>query len=267
MPRTFKLTLAYDGTAYAGWQLQAGHPTLQGALEAALADLTGNLVRVIGSGRTDSGVHALGQVVSFTADTPLTPDALTRALNARLPDDIAVLTAEEAAPGFHAIHDAVAKRYRYVLHDGRVRDVFSQRYAWHLRTRVDADLMHQAAQHWLGRHDFKSFQSSGSRRITTERTVSDISVVRGWHGDGDLVVLEVEADGFLYNMVRAMVGTLVTIGRGKQPIDWAGEVLAAGNRKLAGMTAPAHGLFMLHVRYAPGGGCGTTGLNLPHSSG
>jgi tRNA pseudouridine38-40 synthase len=180
---------------------------------------------------------------------------------------MAVVDSEEAPPGFHAIHDAVSKRYRYVVHDGPVRDVFSQPYAWHLRTRVDADLMHQAAQLWLGRHDFKSFQSSGSRRITTERTVLDISVVRGWHGDHDLVVLEVEADGFLYNMVRAMVGTLVYIGREKEPVAWADEVLTACDRKLAGMTAPAHGLFLLHVRYTQNDGCGTIGLNAPQSTG
>jgi len=187
----------------------------------------------VASGRTDSGVHALGQVVSFATDSVLEPAVLQRALNARLPDDIAVLAAEEAPAGFHAIRDAVAKRYRYVIHDGTQRDVFGQHYAWKYRTRLDADRMHAAAQLWLGRHDFKCFQNSGSTRLCTVRTVLDIGVARDWQASADLVTLEVEADGFLYNMVRSMVGTLVEVGRGAQPIEWAAQVLASGRRSAA----------------------------------
>lgn len=247
--RTLKLTLAYDGTAYAGWQVQSGQKTLQGTLEAALAKINGETIRVTASGRTDSGVHALGQVVSFDTESPLSPDVFQRALNAELPHDIAVLDAVEARPGFHAIREAVRKRYRYLLHDGPVLDVFRRQYAWHYRQRLDAEAMHRAAQSLLGTHDFRSFESAWPQRTTSVRTISDISFRRGFDRDDDLVALEVEANGFLYNMVRAIVGTLVEVGRGNRPEGWPAEVLAAQDRRVAGMTAPAHGLFLVRVEY------------------
>lgn len=247
--RTLKLTLAYDGTAYAGWQVQSGQKTLQGTLEAALAKITGEKIRVTASGRTDSGVHALGQVVSFDTESPLAPDVFQRALNAELPHDMAVLEAAEARPGFHAIRDAVRKRYRYLLHDGPIPDVFRRQYAWHYRQRLDASAMHRAAQNLLGKHDFRSFESAWPQRATSVRTITDIFVRRGFDNDEDLIALEVEADGFLYNMVRAIVGTLVEVGRGNRPEAWPGEVLAAQDRRVAGMTAPAHGLFLVQVEY------------------
>ena len=258
--RTLRLILSYDGTAYAGWQVQPQCQTVQGVLEAAIEKITGRSTRTMASGRTDAGVHALGQVVAFRTESELHADVLRRALNAELPRDVAVREVTEAPDGFHPIRDAVRKRYRYVIHDGRVRDVFQRQYCWHyVRGRLDADAMNRAAQALLGRHDFSSFESSGAERESSVRTVFDISVKRGRAGRPDQffadqiipdqVLLEVEADGFLYNMVRAIVGTLVEVGRGAQRETWPAEVLRAVDRAAAGPTAPPQGLFLLRVDY------------------
>jgi tRNA pseudouridine38-40 synthase len=254
--RTLKLTIAYDGTAYAGWQLQPNAPTVQGTLENAVAKVTGQHVRILASGRTDAGVHALGQVVGFRTECMLPPDVLVRAVNANLPRDIAVLDAAEACEGFHPICHAVRKRYRYTIHDGPIRDVFRRHFAWHyVYGRLDADAMSRAAASLLGKHDFSSFETSGAERKTSVRTVFDVSVERGRAGDlpdfgsGDIVRIDVEADGFLYNMVRTIVGTLVEVGRGSQSEGWPGEVLAAKDRRVAGPTAPPQGLCLLRVEY------------------
>ena len=251
MLRTLKLTISYDGTAYAGWQWQANGPSVQAALEATLAKVVKQASRITASGRTDRGVHALAQVVSFSTTSRITPEALKRALNAELPEDIAVHAVEEAPVDFHPICDAIRKRYRYVIHDGREPVVFARHYCWHVRQRLDAERMDRAAQAWLGRHDFASFQSSNSRRLSTVRTVYELSMARDPQ-DRDFIRFEVEADGFLYNMVRTMVGTLVVVGRGKHPESWTAEVLAARDRRQAGMRAPAQGLFLLRVDYLPG---------------
>jgi len=187
--RTLKLTLAYDGTAYAGWQVQPGQKTLQGVLEEALEKITGRPVRTTASGRTDAGVHALGQVVSFQTENRLPVDVLRRALNAQLPDDMAVLEAADAPDGFHAIRHALGKRYRYVIHDGPVRDVFSRCYCWSLGRRLDARAMHLAAAGLLGTHDFSSFQTSGAPRRSSVRTIRDISVRRGSQDRKDVIIL------------------------------------------------------------------------------
>ena len=270
--RTLKLTIAYDGTAYAGWQLQPDKPTVQGTLENAIAKVTGQHVRILASGRTDAGVHALGQVVGFRTDSALPPEVLLRAINANLPHDVAVLDVAEAPDGFHPICHAVRKRYRYMIHDGPVRDVFCRHFAWHyVYGRLDADAMRRAAAALLGTHDFSSFESSGAERKTSVRTVFDLSVERGRAGDGrgssiaglaignaalsgavqpdDFIIIEIEADGFLYNMVRAIVGTLVEVGRGSQPESWPAEVLRAVDRRLAGPTAPPQGLCLVRVEY------------------
>jgi tRNA pseudouridine38-40 synthase len=291
--RTIKLTLAYDGTDFAGWQTQRGRRTVQQTLEATLEKVTGRPTRTLASGRTDAGVHALGQVVGLKTDTRLPLDVLRRALNAELPHDMAVLDVAEAPSGFHPTRHALRKRYRYVIHDGPVRDVFQRRYCWHYAYgRLDAEAMQRAAAALQGTHDFSSFETSGAPRKTSVRTVSDLTVRRGRGGglqspgsgpflgqeallsvqtiarehgsdpiacdavlrrgrggEQDFVVLEIEANGFLYNMVRAIVGTLVEVGRGAESETWPGEVLAAGNRRLAGRTAPPQGLFLVQVDY------------------
>ncbi len=181
--RTFKLTVAYDGTAYAGWQFQCDRTTVQETLEKAITRVTGSRAQTLASGRTDAGVHAAGQVVSVRTNSALPPDVLLRAVNANLPDDVAVLDVAEAGEGFHPIRDVVRKRYRYVIHDGPIRPVFERQFVWHYRYgRLDADAMQRAASALVGTHDFSSFQTSGATRKTSVRTVFDLSIQRGREG-------------------------------------------------------------------------------------
>ena len=247
--RTIKLTLAYDGTAYAGWQVQRGRLTVQEVLETALVQVTGESIRVMASGRTDTGVHALGQVVAFRTLSRMPPEVLRRALNANLPHDVAVLDVAEAPKGFHATRSAKRKRYRYVLHDGPVRDVFLRTTAWRCHTPLDVEAMDRSVQALRGTHDFSSFETSGSERLTSVRTIYDIQVRRGQGDQRHQVTLEVEANGFLYNMVRTIVGTAVEVGRGSRSEAWVAEVLQSRDRRTAGRTAPPQGLFLVHVIY------------------
>jgi tRNA pseudouridine38-40 synthase len=241
------MTLSYDGTAYGGWQVQVNANTIQAEVERALQIVMGQPIRAVASGRTDAGVHAVGQIVSFAAETALADDVLRRALDANLPKDIVALEVREVPAGFHAIRDTVRKRYRYVIQDGPLRDVFVQRYAWYFPHRLDVRAMSQAARLLVGRHDFSSFETAGSRRANSVRTIYDLAAHRQSGDHLERVVIEVEADGFLYNMVRNIVGTLVEVGRGKQPVGWVSDVLRARDRKVAGMTAPPQGLFLLRV--------------------
>jgi tRNA pseudouridine38-40 synthase len=246
---TFKLTLAYDGTDFAGWQWQPKQRTVQGELQETLKRITQEEIHCTASGRTDAGVHALGQVVSFDAATYLMPAALAKALNAELPEDMLVCEVVEAPFRFHAREHALRKRYRYVIQDGRLPDLFDRKYVWHVYRRLDVEAMRQAAQALVGTHDFASYESSGSRRLSTERTIYDLLVERRQAELTDRVVIEVEADGFLYNMVRNIAGTLVAVGKGKQPISFPAEALTKCDRRAAGMTAPAQGLFLVGVEY------------------
>jgi tRNA pseudouridine38-40 synthase len=247
--RFFKLTLAYDGTDFLGWQRQPGRRTVQGVLEKVLGKILQEPVLCKSSGRTDSGVHALAQIVGFQSATRLSPEAITKALNAELPDDLFVFDVSETSPDFHPIRDAVRKRYRYVIQDGRVRDIFDRQYVWQIFARLNVEAMQQAAKHLVGTHDFASFESHGSSRLTTERTIYDLLVERREAERTDRVIIEVEADGFLYNMVRNIAGTLMLIGKGKHPPEWPLEILAAKDRRVAGMTAPPQGLFLMWVEY------------------
>lgn len=254
MLRTFKLTIAYDGTDFAGWQVQPGRPTIQGMLQQAFRVITGNDVQVVGSGRTDSGVHAIAQVASCRVSWRAESDKLVSALNANLPDTILVRHAAEAPNGFHAIRDAIGKRYRYQLQIGGSRNPFGFRHRWRLTGKLDLEQMRSAAARIVGRHDFASFQASGSDRKTTVRNVRACELITQQADtcdNGLHVAIEVEADGFLYNMVRNIVGSLVEVGRGKYQPDWIEHVIAQRDRALAGPTAPPHGLFLLRVDYAP----------------
>lgn len=248
--RTIRLTLAYDGTAYAGWQRQLGKPTVQETVESALKQIIGEHATVAASGRTDAGVHALAQVAAFRTTAKLTPAAFQRALNAYLPRDIAVLEAVEAAFEFHPRKYAKRKRYRYVIHNSRTHDAFRRNYAWHYCFgKLDAPAMHRAAQHWRGTHDFRAFETQWPQRSSSVRTMFDLECRRLPPPNDRLIYFEVEGDGFLYNMVRTMVGTLVEVGRRRRDEAWTAEILAGGDRRLAGMKVPAAGLFLVSVGY------------------
>lgn len=244
--RNLKLTIAYDGTEFHGWQLQPGLRTVQETLESALTPLCGGTrPNCNASGRTDAGVHALGQVVNFLTGSKLPPETFVRALNATLPPDLRVHDAVEVPQAFHATLDARSKRYRYVVEDSPVADPFRRRTAWHVIHTLDAERMQRAAQALLGRHDFRSFETNWPNRASSVRTIFAATVERV----GPTVQVEVEADGFLYNMVRTIAGSLVLIGSGKRPESWLATVIAAQARTEAGPTAPPQGLFLLRVNY------------------
>lgn len=247
--KSFKLTLAYDGADYHGWQIQAEGNTVQAELERAIKTVTGEELRAVASGRTDSGVHALGQVVSFESSTSHGPEILQRAFNGHLPEDIRVLKVERAPHGFHAIRDAVLKRYRYFIQDGGVRDPFLRTWCWYVSQKLDDWEMQDAANELIGEHDFATYQSAGSPRNTTVRKILDFKVERQVGQLCEPIVIEIAANGFLYNMVRNLVGTLVEVGAGKQVVGWPKQILAGKDRKLAGPTAPPQGLFMVAVEY------------------
>jgi tRNA pseudouridine38-40 synthase len=261
---TFKITLAYDGTDLVGWQRQAAGVSVQGLLEDALEDLDGRAVTVIGAGRTDAGVHALGQVASFTLDRVLPAGTMVRALNARLPASVRVIAAAEASSTFHARYAARTKTYRYRMWQGDVMPPFERAYSWHLTGALDLDRMAEAARLIEGRHDFSAFEAAGGAARQTAREVlsSRIAVhpCEAWDPgprddlgpSGRLIAYEVSGTGFLRHMVRTIVGTLVEIGRGRQPPRWIEEVLRSRDRTQAGPTAPAQGLFLVRVAYDAG---------------
>jgi tRNA pseudouridine38-40 synthase len=243
--RNIKLVLSYDGSDFHGWQTQPGFRTVQQALEEAIAALTGEAPAVNASGRTDAGVHAVGQVVNFHTSSQHPPHVFVRGINAHLPPDVVIREAADVAQAFDANRDACAKLYRYVIHDGPVPNPFLRRYCFHARHHLDVDAMRRAAAPLVGKHDFRSFETDWPNRMSSVRTVQHLAVNRV----GDWIWLDVEANGFLYNMVRAIAGTLVNVGRGYWPEMQVAEILKAGDRRLAGPTAPAHGLFLMRVRY------------------
>lgn len=248
-PRWLKLTVAYDGTAYAGWQVQPQLSTVQGTLGDAWHAITGERVSLTASGRTDAGVHALGQVVGLSTHTQLPCERLRQGLNAKLPDDVVVVAVEAAPANFHATHDALKKLYRYQIHNSRVRPLIDRRYRWHLPQSLDVPAMRAAAELLVGRHDFASFETTGSERSSTVRTLTEVRVGQGGAA-GEQIDIEVEGDGFLYNMVRGIAGTLVEVGRGARRPSWITEVLAARDRRAAGPNAPPQGLVLVRVDYA-----------------
>ena len=248
-PRTWKLTLSYDGTGFAGWQVQPRQRTVQGVLEAALARIEGSPVRAAGSGRTDAGVHALGQVASCSMRNPIPAEGLQRALNRLLPAEIRVTGASEADDGFHARHSARAKTYEYRIHRGRICPPFEARYVYWHPFALDEAAMAAAAARFEGERDYRSFASEGGELPeSTVRTIHSSDLRR----EGNLLLYRVRGSGFLYRMVRNLVGTLLEVGRGNLTGDDIDRILLARDRKAAGPTAPARGLFLDSVEYPAG---------------
>ncbi len=246
MNRNFKLTIEYDGTTYFGWQRQVDPNTVQGTIERAVETLTGQPAILTGSGRTDAGVHAMGQVANVHVDTRLSPTVIRRALNALLPRDIAVLSCEEVPADFHARFDAIGKHYRYRIVNRPVAPAVGRQYAWHIPRTLNMQRMTAALAHLTGVHDFKAFEGAGSPRAHTVRNVRHATFDPA---PPDEVHFSIEADGFLRHMVRNIVGTLVDVGLERLSPDDVAHIRASGDRRRAGATAPAQGLFLVAVHY------------------
>lgn len=246
--RTLKLVVAYDGTAYCGWQRQTNGPTIQAAIEDAFVPLLGEPPTVTGAGRTDTGVHALGQVASVRITSDLGVDAIRRALNVRLAPDIRILSVENAARDFHARFAATGKTYRYRIVTSEIVAPFDRWFVWHLPSRMNLDAMRAAAAHLCGRHDFVVFQSAHSSVTETVRTITRLDLSPSHDG----LIVEVHGDGFLRHMVRAIVGTLADVGAGRRDPDSLPSLLRSRTRHQAGNTAPASGLTLVSVDYPPG---------------
>lgn len=270
--RNLRLDIAYDGTEFVGWQVQPNGRSVQAVIESAIRKLTGETVRLLTAGRTDSGVHALGQVANFYSATSIPCENLRRGLQRFLPDDVVIHTVTDVPADFHATYSAVAKRYRYLILNRATGDPLLRPYAWQMRQPLDVPAMQAALPALLGKHDFRCFETQFPNKATSVRTIhqarwqtlptahiwqrtpagvsstGEVQDIRMPTGQ-PLLQFEIVADGFLYNMVRAIVGTCVAIGRGRWEPDKMAEIIAAQDRGQAGETAPPHGLYLVHVQY------------------
>lgn len=251
--RTVKLTIEYDGTELNGWQIQEKHAgrTVQGDIENALTRIFDKHIPVRGAGRTDAGVHALGQVAHFKTSSLMPATEILRALNGNLPRDISIIDAQDVPESFHAQYGATSKLYRYQISNRAVRPALARKYVWHYPYPLNLKAMKTAGEELLGRHDFRSFMASDPSRkpvqgiYDTRRTMLQVQIKR----TGAILTCDFEADGFLYKMVRNIVGTLVEVGSGRFEEGGITKLLKRGNRNLAGPTAPAQGLTLIHVNY------------------
>jgi tRNA pseudouridine38-40 synthase len=242
--RNIKLIIEYDGTNYYGWQVQSNHRTIQATIQDSLNDILKEDIKLYGSGRTDSGVHAKGQVANFKTEADITAENLKKALNTKLDNDIVIKKAEEVNEDFHARFSAKSKLYRYQISQGQL-SCFDRLYYSFIPYKLDIKLMKKEAKTLCGKHDFRSFQGSRRKAKDTVRTIKDINITE----KGKYLYIDIEADGFLYNMVRIIVGTLIEIARGKYPKGSIKRILKAKNRKEAGPTAKSKGLFLVKVKY------------------
>ena len=243
--RNIKLTITYDGSEYHGWQIQQGKKTIQGILAEAIQNLIGCEVQVFGASRTDAGVSALGQVALVQIDSPIPTENLAKAITGRLPPDIAVTEAVEVPDSFDATGSVKSKLYRYTIFTGTVRPVLQIRHCWHLPAKLDIAAMNEAAKFLVGKKDFKSFASAADHRENSIRTIFRCEATK----EGNWVYVDVEGDGFLYNMVRNIVGTLIEIGRGRWEPEKMREIIEARDRTAAGPIAAAQGLCLMWIKY------------------
>lgn len=237
--------IEYDGTAYSGWQRQRSDIGVQQRLEEAVAVVADESVDVVCAGRTDTGVHASGQVAHFDTTAERSERGWLLGVNTNLPDDINLSWVTPVADDFHARFSATSRSYRYRILNRLVRSALNRHRAWWVHQPLDADAMHQAAQALIGEHDFSAFRAAGCQASSAQRNIATIEVAR----DGDLVTLDITANAFLQHMVRNITGTLVRIGTGEAPVVWAGDVLASRDRTRGGMAAPPHGLTLVRVTY------------------
>ena len=243
--KNVKLTIEYDGTMYHGWQVQKNAITVQQKVTEAIYHLTKEHVNLIGSSRTDEGVHAYGQVANFITNSTIPQERFAHALNTFLPPDIVVVKSEGVPLKFHARYDTKGKKYRYIIYNRRIKSALWKDRAYHVRNEINVDIMKEAAKFLVGTYDFSSFRASGSSTKTSIRTIHEISVEKS----GDLITIDVSGNGFLYNMVRIIAGTLVEMGiRNVHPSKMA-DIINAKDRKKAGKTAPPQGLYLMEVYY------------------
>jgi tRNA pseudouridine38-40 synthase len=244
--RNFKINIEYDGSRYCGWQRQNHDPTIQETIEQSLVKMTGQKISVTGSGRTDAGVHAYGQVANFKCETKMNAEDFQGGLNSLTPDDIIVTCCNEVEYEFHARYKAKSKQYSYRILNRLNPAAIGRQYAWHIRNELNLEAMRVAISYLIGKHDFKAFEGAGSPRSHTIRWVMAANLYRE---NEDNVIFEIEADGFLRFMVRNIVGTLIDVGKGKITPDKFKHILDSKDRTQAGATAPAHGLFLKEVKY------------------
>lgn len=246
MLRSYLICISYDGTEFCGYQVQDNGRTVGGVMLKALQRVFGEVVNMAGCSRTDSGVHALNYFISFKAESNMSPETVVKAVNANLPDDVVVKNCKEVPEDFHARYSVLSKEYEYRMYTSDVRSPFMRNHALFLRYPLNAELLNEAAAQFIGTHDFRSFMASGSKITDTVRTVYKSEVIS--HSDG-FVTFNIAADGFLYNMVRIAVGTLLEVQQGKiKPEDIKG-IIEAQDRSKAGFTAPPHGLYLKEVNY------------------
>lgn len=244
--KNIKLVIEYDGTNYSGWQRQKDCPSIQGFIESAISKMTRQQITLIGSGRTDAGVHAWQQVANFKCQTRLNPKQFLNGLNSLLPDDIAIHSCVEVSGEFHARYDVKSKVYRYYIGQRPHKMALFHQFCWPIPYKLDISKMQNASVLFEGTHDFKSFEGSGSPRSTSVRTILRSSVILN---DNQYIIYEIEADGFLRFMVRNIVGTLVEIGKKRLPYESILHILDCRDRHQAGPTAPPQGLFLIEVKY------------------
>lgn len=243
--KRIKLTIAYDGTNYCGWQIQSNGITVEEVLNKALQKLTGEPIQVIGASRTDSGVHALGNVAVFDSETTIPPERIMMALNQRLPEDIVITRSEEVAPDFHPRYCDCTKTYEYHIINTRIPEPTKRLTNYFVSYELNLDHMREAASYLIGEHDFVSFCNVRTDVENTVRTITALDILQ----NGNEITIRITGNGFLYNMVRIIVGTLIRVGRGFYGPEKVKEILEAKDRKAAGVTAPAHGLVLKEIHY------------------